>query len=138
MADLDGYSQNELIAVGGATLSAISAFLPWITVSLGGMSTSQNGMDVAATLDGTIVLILAAIVVGIVVVRDWEQSDAGAVGAIGLVTTIIGGMYVMDPASAANASGELASSLISPGFGLYVTVIGGLGMLIGGALGYQD
>jgi hypothetical protein len=138
MADLDEYSQNELISVGGATLSAISAFLPWITVSLGGMSTSQNGMDVAATLNGTVVLVLAAIVVGIVVARDWEQSDAGAVAALGLITTLIGGMYVMDPASAANASGGLASSLISPGFGLYVTVLGGLGILVGGALGYQD
>ncbi|MFC3477882.1 hypothetical protein [Halobacterium litoreum] len=132
------YTTGELTAVGGATLAAISAFLPWITVSFGGVSGSQKGMDVAATLDGRIVLLLAILAVGVVVLREWERADAGAVAAFGLVTTGIGAMYLLDPAAAANASGSFGASLIQSGYGLYAAVVGGLVMLGGGAIGLAD
>jgi len=131
----DEHTTDQLVAVGGATLAAIGALLPWITVSLGTLGGSQKGLDVAAALDGRVVLLLSVLTV---VVRKWERTDAGAVAAFGLVTAGIEVMYVIDPAAAANASGEFAEALLEAGYGLYVTALGGLGMLGGGSLGLSS
>lgn len=138
MSSNDEYTTDQQLAVGGATLAAVGAFLPWIEVSLGNFGTAQKGLDVAAALDGRVVLVLAVLAVAVVVVREWDRTDAGAVAAFGALTAGIGVMYVLDPASAANASGEFGESLVRSGYGLYVTALGGLGMLVGGGLGFQD
>jgi hypothetical protein len=135
MADLDGYSQNEKIAVGGAGLTAVGAFLPWIKLgSLG----SKSGLDG----DGTFTLVFALIAIGVILVRDWEKVDKGVVALLGLLSLGIGVMYISDPAAGTSLGetmmGQAIAEALEPGMGLYVTAIGGLGMLVGGGLGLRD
>lgn len=135
MADLDGYSQNEKIALGGAGVTAVGAFLPWI--ELGALG-SRSGIDG----DGTFTLLFAIVVIGIIVVRDWEKIDKGAVAVLGLLSLGIGVMYISDPAAGTNLGqsmmGQAIAEALEPGVGLYLTAAGGLGMLAGGGLALQD
>lgn len=135
MAELDGYSQNEQIALGGAGLTAVGAFLPWIKLgSLG----SKSGLDG----DGTFTLLFALAAVGIIVVRNWEKIDKGVVAVLGLLSLGIGVLYISDPAAGTSlgqsALGQSIAEALEPGIGLYLTAIGGLGTLVGGGLGLQD
>jgi len=136
MAAASQYSQGEKLALGGAGLTAVAAFLPWVKVSLGSLaSASQNGIDG----DGTITLVLALVAIALVVLRDWEKVDKGAVLVAGLLTTAIGGMYIADPASGMDMSGAAQQYVsASPQIGLFLTAIGGLGMLGGGAIGLSN
>ncbi|WP_232703307.1 hypothetical protein [Halobacterium wangiae] len=136
MATANQYSQGEKVALGGAGLAAVGAFLPWIKL---GQLGSMNGLDG----DGTYTLIFAVVAVGIIVVRNWERIDKGAVAVLGLLTLGIGALYITDPAAGTNlgqagAFGEAIAEALQPGMGLYVTALGGLGMLVGGGLGLQD
>ena len=136
MATADQYSQGEKVALGGAGLAAVGAFLPWIKL---GQLGSVSGLD----SNGTYTLVFAVAVVGIVVLRNWGNVDRSAVAVLGLLTLGIGVLYIVDPATGtslreAGAFGSAIADALQPGVGLYVTALGGLGMLVGGGLGRQN
>ena len=136
MADSSDYSQNEKIAICGAGITVLGAFLPWIEL---GDPASQNGIDG----DGVFTLGFALLVAGIVVVRNWRKVDKGAVVVLGLLTLGIGVLYISDPSAGVDmegtgAFGQALADAMEPGLGLYVTTLGGLGMTVGGVLGIQN
>lgn len=134
MSAVDEYTTGQQLAIGGSGAAAIGAFLPWVKVSILGQTASQNGIDG----DGTITLALALVAAGVIVVRNWEKVDKAAVLVAGLVTAGIGVMYIMDPASGTSASGTMMESAFSPGIGLYLTALGGIGMLAGAGMDLAD
>lgn len=132
----DDYSRSELVAIGGGVLTILGAFLPWVKL---GMLGSQNGLDA----NGTYTLVLGVAVLAVVVLRNWEQTDAGIVAVLGLVTLGLGAWYITDPAAAigmepTSSFGKAIAESLSPGVGLFVTAFGGLATTIGGGLGYRD
>lgn len=130
--DTDSLTTAEKVAGAGGVLAAVGTFLPWMTASFFGSTLTVQGVDG----DGVYVLVLAAIAVGIVAVRDWEQSDKYGVTLCGLLMTLIAGMYVVDPTASISGQGsELARNLINPGVGLYLSALGSVGTLVGGAMG---
>lgn len=136
MTDTSQYSQHEKIALGGAGLTVLGAFLPWIKLGDLGSKTGVDG-------DGVFTLAFALVVAGIVVVRNWEKIDRVAVTALGVLTLGIGVLYISDPAmgtdlASSGAFGQALAQALEPGIGLYITALGGLGMLVGGGLALQD
>lgn len=130
---LDDYTQGEKAAIGGAGLSAVAAFLPWMKVSFIGTIT-VSGIDG----DGVITLVVALAVLGLVVLRDWDRMSAVGVLLGGLIIAGIGLLYISDPTTGVDTSGvsgEFVEGAISPAIGLYLTALGGLVTLAGGALG---
>ena len=125
--------QGEKVSLGGAAITIVAAFLPWITLGALG---SVSGIDG----DGTFTLIMGAIVAGIVVAREWENVDQLATLALGVLVAGIGLMYVTDPAAGIDTGSEfgnqIVSEVVSPAVGVYLTLIGGVAITAGGALGY--
>lgn len=122
-ADLTG---GEKVAIVGALLTAIGAFLPW--VSAGGL-VSVSGIDG----DGILTLMFAIGVGAIVAFRDWNRGEKIGIGVLGVLTVLI----------AANVYGNLSETAgvaieAEAGGGLHMTLVGGL-VLVGAAIqGYRD
>ena len=129
--ELDDLTTAEQVGIGGGVLAVIGAFLPWASF----MGMSVNGLDG----DGAITLILGAAAGAVILLREWEQVDQIGVGVLGLLTLGIGYMDYSDIDSLASGSQTSGLSLsISPGIGLYLTILGGILMLAAAALGYRD
>ncbi|MHB9287735.1 hypothetical protein ACKVMT_11945 [Halobacteriales archaeon Cl-PHB] len=130
--ELDDLTTGEKVALGGGVAAVVGAVLPWASF----MGQSVSGLDG----DGVITLILGIAAAGVIVVREWGQMDQAGVGVLGLLTLAIGGMAYSDIGSLASmgGSGSGFSISISPGIGLYLTLLAGILMLAGAALGYSN
>ncbi len=125
--DVDAdFSGAELLALGGAGVTAIAAFLPWVTagVEAGPVDVSASATGIEGL--GVITLILAVVVVAAVVALDWDSRGTFVVAVAGLVVVIVGLGEILDLEGAA-----------SPGIGLYLTVLGGIAALAAGAWGHR-
>lgn len=131
----DSLTTGEKVAIAGAILAAIGTFLPWMTASVFGSTINVQGIDG----DGVYVLALAVVAIGIIAIRDWGRIDSIGVAACGLLMTLVSGMYVVSPATGLSGEGaEFARQLLNPGMGLYVSALGSLGTLVGGAMGISS
>lgn len=105
----------------------ISAFLPWASVRSGFGEVSVNGIE----RDGIITLIFSLITIGLLYLGTRRTkknvTNAGMV-VMGFLITIIG---VVD---GANVSGIDSSSYVNigVGIGLYLTLLGGIGIVVSG------
>lgn len=89
-------------------------------------------MDVSASSTGIegiglLTLVLAIVAVAIVLVLSFEAKESVATGIVGAVIGIVALWKIVDVGGAA-----------SPGVGLYLTVLGGLGLVVVGIWGYQS
>jgi len=64
----------------------------------------------------------------------WDRLAKDSAAALGWISTLLA---VNAYSNLANASG-LGSSLVSPGYGLYLTILGGLVVTVGALLGYTS
>jgi hypothetical protein len=128
---LDDFTIGQKVVFVGAALAAIGAFLPWITVSVLGTTDSASGIGG----DGTYTL-LGALVCGIGAVFRWGKWAKVAVAIVGALTLLVGLMYVSDPG--VEAVRQQYRSLAQPGIGVYVTALGGVGLLGGPILDYLN
>lgn len=130
---MDAESDRELpsgrtVALLGAAVIAVGSFLPWITVNgeaLGGLGS-----------DGVAAVLLATLVVGFVLLRGWGTIDQ-------LLTIVVGGLTVVFALSRLwrafqfdRAAGSAAD--FSIGVGIYVTLLGGVVVTVGGLLALLD
>ncbi|HMB49106.1 MAG TPA: hypothetical protein VKM69_00465 [Natronoarchaeum rubrum] len=84
--------------------------------------------------DGVITLFLGVIVAVVALVVNWNRLAKGGSAAIGGISVVIAfNAY----SNLTNASG-FGASLVSPGYGLYLTILGGLVVVIGALLGYTS
>lgn len=126
---------TKLVLVGGA-ITVVAAFLPWISVDAGVVSNTVTGIDG----DGVFTLVLAGAAMGVVFVRDWDRVTAAAVVGFGVLVALIGFVYIADPLTGVDTSGqggELLEGMVSAEIGLYLTALGGLVLIGGGVTGYQ-
>lgn len=120
------FTGAETLAVASAVVTGIAAFLPWVTASVQAgpvdVSTSATGIEGL----GILTLLLAVVALGTVVLLDGDGWETVATAVVGLVVFLFGVWKILDLGGAA-----------SPGVGLYLTVIGGIGLAIAGLWGHR-
>lgn len=119
---------TDALAVGGAVVTVVGAFLPWVTAgaSVGPVEVSTSVPGIDMTL-GLLTVVLAVIVVGVVLGLGWDETGAAAVTVAGLVVVAAGVLKLLD-----------LGGIASAGIGLYLAILGGLGILAAGVMGYQS
>lgn len=119
---------TDALAVGGAVVTIIGAFLPWVTAgaSVGPVDVSTSVPGIEMTL-GLLTVVLAVVAVGIVFALGWDDTGAAAVAIAGLVVVLAGVLKLLD-----------LGGIASAGIGLYLAILGGLGILVAGVMGYQS
>jgi len=127
------FSRGEQLAIGSAAVVVIAAFLPWISASILGTSVTVNGIDG----DGVITLGMAVVAGVLVVARQWDRINRALVGVLGGLIAALALYYVVDPTTGiegGDVAAELAREAVSPGIGLYLTALGGVGLVIAAVL----
>lgn len=76
---------------------------------------------------GLLTLVLAVVGIGIVLTMGVEEQGSVVTAIVGVIIGIVALWKIVDFSGAA-----------SPGIGLYLTVVGGLGLLVAGIWGYQS
>ncbi|WP_146240437.1 hypothetical protein [Williamsia limnetica] len=121
-----------------AVLVAIAAFLPWIS---GTISESGLGGDGDGSNDGVLTLVLAVIagIFGVVSVLINKRSalhlTAGIVAVVtGLLVALIAIIDIADVMDAKD-TGEVLGITVDVGIGLWLTLVGGIGLVIAGIAG---
>ena len=111
---------SVLLAAGAGIVGTL---MPWVTVSMLGISQSENGLG---TGDGKIIIVLFGIACLVSLLGDWRFGVEGGarIGAIvlGLAGAIIA---IMDINNFHTKIGGGGGGMISIGFGLYLIVIAG-------------
>lgn len=122
-----GFSTAELLGLGSAIVAGIAAFLPWVTtgVEAGPVEVSASSTGIEGL--GLLTLVLAIVAIGVILAMSWEDQGTVATGIVGVIVVIVGLWKIVDIEGAA-----------SPGIGLYLTVLGGLGLAGSGVWGYQS
>lgn len=122
--DTDLPTGGKVTVVGvGAVL--VSAFLPWFGAETpAGVSPTTTGID---TTIGLLVLLLALVVGLVVVLVEWDvKTVAASAGGGGLVALLA----LLKFADLGGVTGAKV--------GLYLALVGGIVMLVGGLVGYSQ
>ena len=116
-------NKQRLSVLLAAGAGVVGTLMPWITVSMFGISRSESGIG---TSDGKVIIVLFGIACVISLLGDWRFGVEGGarIGAIvlGLVGAIIALMDINNFHEKVGGMGGLASI----GFGLYLIVIAGV------------
>ncbi len=126
-----GLSRPQVVTLVGAAVTAVGAFLPWVTASYGLGTITVHGTET----QGGITLVLA-VFIAVAVLLFWTHRGQVAVALMGLVVAAIGVLYVVDPSRGIDVrigGIDVAALATSPEVGLYVTAAGGI-LVLGGAL----
>ncbi|ODU02867.1 MAG: hypothetical protein ABS81_16160 [Pseudonocardia sp. SCN 72-86] len=130
-----------ITAVGGL-LAVVGSFLPWVTIQAGAF----GSLSVAGTEgDGIITLIVGVLILAVGILRLVKPSIPAIVQRLPILfgLIVVGlGVYVIinlnsTMAEATGAGGGIAADLaealdISLGFGLIMTIVGGVVAIVGG------
>lgn len=139
---LDPMSAKLGYAMAGlGLLTFIAAFLPWVSVEAGGFSESSNG--VSDSSDGVFTLLLGLAAGGLGAARALRgmliKPSAIAAAAAGAIITLIAIIDIADISDKGGDLEDLGSGVpgfsfdVSSGFGLWLTLIMGIGFIGVGA-----
>jgi hypothetical protein len=143
-----------LTAAVGALLTFLAAFLTWATVEvtsrvgtlLGGGTRSTSGLEGDRLGKATLVLALAAVALCVLLLqpssRSWGWIALAAVGGLIVVLALIDLAAISDVSDLRERLGQVqgCSAAVqctgsrTPGIGVYLTIVGGLVVLIGALL----
>jgi|GEM_PF-6152084 len=132
-------TRGRQLAAGGAVVTAVGAFLPWLTVSFLTASKTYAGIDSAGILTlGLAIVAGVALVVG--KGKPWSRKSRVFVCLTGLAVALVAVAYIADPwAMLEDPPRGLPRSAydLEVGLGLYASALGGglvaLGPLYGSA-----
>lgn len=117
----EGRSTAEYATLASGVVTVIGSVLPWF----------RAGDVSAALLTGNDVFTLAfgLLVCWIYFFEDWHRRAALVVAAFGVLTLIVTGVSIV----------EIHTAIANdPTIWLYLTAIGGAGLVIAGAMGYSE
>lgn len=135
--DPDSYTLGDAIVLIGAVGIAFSALLPWVSVEVLEFSTVATGTDVA----GVFTLPIGGLVVGSVLYSPgvWTRRKFSAVIVLSVVSGLVALVYLLDPVTAVDVPQGVSEDTVSPfvnvEIGVYSTLLGSVGGVIGSALG---
>ena len=126
--------------VGAAAVVFLAAFLPWVSFSGGSVAGTGNGKD------GWFTLILALVAGGLAAAAIFLAAQqpvlprVAAIGTVvvGVLVTLISIVDIVDVMKAdrdLGVAGDLYNLEINVGFGLWLTLLGGIAL---GALGVMN
>lgn len=118
------FSTTDLVALLGAGVAVLAAFLPWVTASVDAGPVAVDASATGLEELGFITLFLG-VVVGAVVLVDLGIEETTVFGLAGLVTLLVGIWEFVSLEGAAD-----------PGIGLYLTILAGLAILGAGVWDY--
>ena len=133
---------GSIVVAGSAVLVVVGAFLPWITVPGGDPLTSLHGTDLflveSPLFNGLVTSTIAAIATPLALFLRTREWITVLTAALGLVIEVIGVVFVIAPdvALGETVPGGTAVSLASTGLGVYVTLVAGLGIILGSVINY--
>lgn len=115
------FTNSDVLAIVRGVITGIAAFLPWVT---GGVQAGPVEVEAATTgIEGLgiITLLLGVFAILTPIVLDGNGRVAGGISVIGLIIVLVALWKFIDLGGA-----------VSPGFGLYLTMLGGIGILLSG------
>ena len=122
----------------GAVLAVIGAFIPWETVSLHGASESVAGFEG----NGGKIIAVLGIVAAVVAVAWIMEVRLGRPGAIlialGVLILLVGVLNYSNISGDVNSANTILAGAASVGIGLYLDVLAGVVIIVGGALGVRN
>lgn len=121
------FCEPALLGLVSAVVTVIAAVLPWMTAepAAGPVDVEASTMGVESL--GLLTVLLAVVVIGIVLLLGFESRETLSVSLIGALVLVVSLWKLSD-----------ISGAVSSGLGLYLTVLGGIGLLIACLWGYQD
>lgn len=146
--------KGAILGLVGGLLGLVSVFLPWFTVGAAGISVGFSGLQLASpTIDvfgvqvpnpysgtfsmavyGTLVFSL----IGMIVVMVPKKATAILGLVCGVLAVVLAGYGFSQASALASTVPPTPGLSVGPGFGIYLGIIGGLLLLIGGALALMD
>jgi len=118
------FTRSERFGLLGAAAVAGGLLLPWTTTAYG----SRSGL----AGDGWLLLLLASVVAGSLLFREWDGPESLGAAAVGLL--VLGQVVSGYTTASVLASGPAAEFVnASPGVGLYVAAFGGVALVASGA-----
>jgi hypothetical protein len=119
---------KKMIGLAFAVLMIVGAFLPWVKVEFMGMSESANGfMGGTKGNPGALIVILGVLsAVFIFLGKKWSN----------IVAILLGLLSTLWAFKQMNDAKELGD-MVKIGIGIYLILISGIGVAIGGVLGMR-
>lgn len=137
-------SGGVIVAVSGVVV-AIAAFLAWLSqAQVFGGPEAITGFELFSEANpifsgvATLVLAVAAVAIGLLAPRN-RQANVGVV-VLGILVTLVGAVVLFSPETVFGSGfmGEIEAGASNPAIGLYLTLLGGIGILAGGLMSYAD
>lgn len=132
------------ILVGtSAALVVVGAFLGWFTVPVGDTLGSIDGIELVAVgsplFNGLVTTTLATLATVLSLFLPARETVNLFAAIAGVAIELIAVAFVVAPAEALGPTVEAGSvtSLSNVGLGVFLTLLGGLGVLLGGYLSYR-
>lgn len=130
-----------VVAISTVVL-VVAAFLAWATASALGQTGSINGIGLFS--DGSpifngVVTVLLGLVATVLVLAAPDNEGATIVAAVlgGLVVLIaLAFVVVPETAFGGGIGGAIGAEIANPGIGVFLTILGGIGVLAGAAYSY--
>lgn len=119
------YSAIELFGLVGAVLAGVAPFLPWVTVTIAPGPISFAVTTTGLQGVGVFTLPLSIIAALVILTFGLDPDQAVTTGIVG-VAIVLAAVRVL----------VALSPPIAPGVGLYLTIVGGLVLVIAGLVGY--
>ena len=137
----------QLVVLVGAALAIVGAFLTWVSIGSGGLETaggsaSASGIamfgDVSPIFNGVVTAVLAVVCAALAATGFERENAQTAAVVLGVLVTVLAGVYVVAPniPLGGGPGAQLVGALLQPGLGLWLTVLGGVGMAGGGLAAY--
>jgi hypothetical protein len=129
---LGGWTNNQKVIVGGGLVAAVSAVLPWLSITIMGNTLTMYGFEGDGLISGGM-----AVLVILVGAYSWERPAKATVAVLGLGILAIGLLYITNPLFGADLSGytttqqNLIRRGLGPTYGVWGTTIGGLAIVLG-------
>lgn len=136
----EGLGAANLVVVGSSVLTIVATFLPWVIHEAIKTYPTFDGLQMAdrnLLFSGVLTAILAIVAFGLATgLSRNERARIGEV-ALGVLVAGVGLTYVLAPGVAMGDGGQFVDFFgVVPTTGVYVTIAGGVGMVIGGLAGY--
>lgn len=143
-------TRNQGLVAGGAALALVATILPWLEANsaiqqFGSSSgeASMNGlgiMELQPLFSGPVTAIVAVVAVGVVFFASEKEWADVAVMACGGLVALVALLWILMPGTIVGGGmgGAMIAAMLGPGLGIYLTVLGGILILAGGALSYTS
>lgn len=146
-------TQSQGLVAGGALLTVVAAILPWLEpnsslqelADSGSGGQSLSGIDIFTEglqpiFSGPVAAVIAILLVVVAVAlsgNDWADAVVIVGGAI---VALVAALWIIAPGTiiGGGMGGAMVAAFLSPGIGVYLTILGGILILAGGAVSYTS